>query len=306
MMRTSTTFAALAALAMGAANPAISRAQDETPTPAPVADDDAADQAAPAGRPPMGETVFDGDWLSVGVGAAYSPSYDGSDDYVVSVLPIVQGSLGGVDINPRPGGLALDFVPDAEDGPGIDLGIAARIRRNRASQIEDPVVASLGELDTAIEVGPTAGISFPGVLNPFDSFSVNVDAKWDVAGAHEGMVIEPSVTYFTPLSRGAVASLSLGTEYVSDKYADYYFTVSPADSITSGLPQFNADGGFTKVSATLLTGFDLNGDATDGGFALVGIGGYSRLLGDAKDTPFTSVRGDADQWFIAAGIGYTF
>ncbi len=252
------------------------------------------------------ETVFDGDWISIGVGAAYSPSYDGSDDYVVSVLPIVQGSLGGVDINPRPGGLALDFVPDAREGSGFDAGIAMRIRRARASQIEDPVVASLGELDTAIEVGPTAGVSFPQVLNPFDSLSFNVDARWDVAGAHDGMVIDPSVTYFTPLSRGVIASFSLSAEYVDDSYADYYYSIGPAGSLTSGLPQFDADSGFTKASATLLTGVDLDGDATNGGLALVGIGGYSRMLGDAKDTPFTSIRGDADQWFVAAGVGYTF
>lgn len=258
------------------------------------------------GPPDFGETIFDGDWVSIGVGAAYSPSYDGSDDYVISVLPIVQGSLGGVDINPRPGGLALDFVPDAEEGAGFDFGVAARIRRNRADQIEDPVVASLGELDTAIEVGPTAGVSFPGLLNPFDSLSFNLDARWDLAGAHDGMVIDPSVTYFTPLSRGVIASLSLGAEYVDDKYADYYFSIGPAASATSGLPQFDADGGFTKFSATVLTGVDLNGDATDGGLALVGIAGYSRMLGDARRTPFTSIRGNANQWFLAAGIGYTF
>nr|WP_137677712.1 MipA/OmpV family protein [Parerythrobacter lutipelagi] len=258
------------------------------------------------GPPPIGETVFDGDWVSIGIGAAYSPSYDGSDDYVVSVLPIVQGSFGGVDINPRPGGLALDFIPDTETGPNFDLGVTARIRRNRAGRIEDAVVASLGELETAIEVGPTAGVSFPGLLNPYDSLSFNVDARWDVAGAHDGMVIDPSVTYFTPLSRGAIASLTLGAEYVDDSYADYYFTIDAADSVTSGLPQFSADSGFTKASATILLGFDLDGDATNGGLSLVGIGGYSRMLGDAKRTPFTSLRGDADQFFIAAGIGYTF
>ena len=256
--------------------------------------------------PEFGDSVFEGDWLSVGVGAAYSPSYDGSDDYVVSVLPIVQGSLGGVDINPRPGGLALDFVPDAETGPGFDLGIAARIRRNRAAQIEDPVVAGLGELDTAFEVGPTAGVSFPQLLNPFDSLSFNLDARWDVAGAHGGFVIDPSLTYFTPLSRGVIASFTLGTEYVDGDYADYYYSIGPADSAASGLAQFDADGGFTKANATLLLGVDLNGNAADGGLALVGIGGYSRMLGDAKRTPFTSVRGDADQWFLAAGVGYTF
>jgi len=256
--------------------------------------------------PEIEGTVFDGDWLSIGVGAAYTPSYDGSDDYVVSVLPLVQGSLGGVDINPRPGGLALDFIPDAENGPGFDLGVAARVRASRARQIEDPVVESLGELDTAIEVGPTAGVTIPRVLHQFDSLSFNVDARWDVAGAHSGMVIDPSVTYFTPLSRGIITSLTLSAEYGDDDYADYYFSVDAAGSAVSGLPTFQADGGFTKASATMLFGFDLDGDATNGGLALVGLGGYSRMLGDARDTPLTSIRGDADQWFLAAGIGFTF
>jgi outer membrane scaffolding protein for murein synthesis (MipA/OmpV family) len=103
-----------------------------------------------------------------------------------------------------------------------------------------------------------------------------------------------------------VKSFSLGAEYVDDSYADYYYSIGPADSVTSGLPQFDADGGFAKASATVLLGLDLDGDATNGGFALTGIGGYSRMLGDAKRTPFTSVRGDADQWFAAVGVGYTF
>lgn len=256
--------------------------------------------------PPIEGTVFDGDWLSVGIGAAYSPSYDGSDDYVVSVLPLVQGSLGGVDINPRPGGLALDFIPDSRDGPGFDLGVAARIRANRARQIKDPVVASLGELDTAIEVGPTVGISLPRVLHGFDSLSFTLDTRWDVAGAHRGMVIDPSVTYFTPLSRGIIASLSLSAEYVDGDYADYYYSIDAAGSAVSGLPTFDAGSGFTKASATMLMGFDLDGDATNGGLALVVLGGYSRMLGDARRTPLTSIRGDANQWLVAVGIGYTF
>merc|ERR1712034_232159 len=57
-------------------------------------------------------TVFDGDWLSVGAGVIYGPSYRGSDDYVFSPIPVVQGNLGGVGISPRAGGIALDFIPD--------------------------------------------------------------------------------------------------------------------------------------------------------------------------------------------------
>ena len=248
------------------------------------------------------ETVFDGDWLSIGVGAVYSPSYRGSDDYVISPLPIVQGSLGGVGINPRPGGLALDFVPDADGEVAFSAGVAARVNRNRASQIEDPVVLSYGELDTAIEVGPTVGVSFPGVLNPYDSLSFTLDALWDVAGANKGMTVSPSVTYFTPVSRGAAVSLSFSATHIDDDYADYYYSV-PAGGV---LPAFQAGGGFQSVGVNLLGAVDLNGDIADGGLALIALGGYSRLLGDAKRSPFTSIQGDADQWMGALGIGYTF
>ena len=30
------------------------------------------------------DVVYDDTWISIGAGAVYSPSYDGSDDYVVS------------------------------------------------------------------------------------------------------------------------------------------------------------------------------------------------------------------------------
>lgn len=248
------------------------------------------------------ETVFDDNWVSIGVGAIYSPSYSGSDDYVVSPVPIIQGQFGGVRVSPRPAGAAFDFVNDDSDGARISAGIAARLNRNRADQIEDTVVLTYGELDTAVEVGPTIGVSFPGVLNPYDSLSVNIDAVMDVAGAHDGVIISPAVTYFTPLSRGIAVSLSVGADYVDDDYADYYYSV-PAGG---ALAPFRADGGWESVGVNFLTGIDLDGDLANGGLAVIVLGGYSRMLGDAKRTPFTSVRGDADQWMGAVGIGYTF
>ena len=260
------------------------------------------------GPPPeaLANSIFNGDWVMVGVGTAFSPSYDGSDDYNFNVLPILQGSLGGVGISPRPGGVALDFVDDPDEGIGLDLGLVARVRGNRTGNIDDPVVASLGELDTAVEVGPTIGISIPKVLIPVDSLSFGVDARWHVAGAHNGMVIAPSVTYSTPLSLGTFAALSFGTEYVDNDFADYNYSISAAGSAVSGLPQFEANAGFTQVSATLILGFDLSGNALDGGWGITTITGYTRLLGDAADTPLTSVRGSADQVFVAAGLSYAF
>lgn len=247
-------------------------------------------------------SVFDGDWLSIGGGVVYGPSYRGSDDYVVSPLPIVQGSLGGVGINPRPGGLALDFVPDADGDVAFSAGIAAKLNRNRASQIEDPVVLGYGKLDTAFEVGPSIGASLPAVLNPYDSLSFNLDTLWDVAGAHRGMTVTPSLTYFTPVSRGAALSFALSATHVDDDYADYYYSVAAGGPLAT----YQASGGFESAGVNLLGAVDLDGDLADGGFAIIVLGGYSRMLGDARRSPFTAVRGDADQWMGALGLGYTF
>lgn len=254
-------------------------------------------------------TVFDDNWLTIGGGASYSTSYDGSDDYVVSVLPLVQGKLGGISINPRAAGLALDFIQEAPGETGFSLGVAGRLNRNRATQIEDRVVEQYGELDTAIEVGPTVGVTVPGVLHQYDSLSLSVDALWDVNGAHEGMTINPSITYFTPLSRAMALSFSLSARHVDDDYASYYYSVPVAPAavaVADRLPVFAADGGFDKVGANLLFGFDFDGDLTNGGLAAFVLGGYSRMVGDAADTPFTSIRGSDDQWFIGGGLGFTF
>ena len=264
---------------------------------------------SPTPPPEAPPSVFDGDWMSLGVGGAYNSSYDGSDDYVFSPLPLIQGRLGGIALNPRPAGIALDFVPDGDGPVNFNLGVAARLNRNRVSQIKDPVVEAYGKLDTAIEVGPTVGISISKLLSDFDSLSIGADVLWDVAGAHHGMTINPSITYFTPVSRGAAVSFSLSARHVDDDYAAYYYSVPVAPgavAVSDRLPVFNATGGFDKVGANLLLGFDFDGDLTNGGLAGFAIGGYSRMQGDGADTPFTAIRGSADQWFAGVGIGYTF
>jgi len=76
--------------------------------------------------------------------------------------------------------------------------------------------------------------------------------------------------------------------------------------VASGLPVYDADGGFNSVGVNLLGGFDLDGDLTNGGLAIFAIGGYSRVIGDAADSPFVADRGSRDQWLVGAGIGYTF
>ncbi|MBL0924905.1 MAG: MipA/OmpV family protein [Sphingomonadaceae bacterium] len=263
-------------------------------------------ETAKADAPDRG--VFAGYWLTLGIGAGYGPSYEGSDDYVLFPAPIAQGSVSGFDFGARGPGLYVDLVRDGNSDRNVKFlaGPLVRVRLDRRSDIKDPVVRALGKEDVAVELGATAGVSFSKVLNPFDTLTLSTDIQWDVAGAHGGRLISPGISYSTPLSTAIFTSLSLSATHVDADYADTYYSIDAAGSAASGLPVFDAGSGWKSYGASFLGGVDLSGDARDGGWAVFGLVSYSRLTGDAKRSPVTSIRGDADQWFLAGGVSYTF
>ncbi|RZM09285.1 MAG: MipA/OmpV family protein, partial [Sphingomonas sp.] len=112
-------------------------------------------------------------------------------------------------------------------------------------------------------------------------------------------------TYFTPLSTKSAVGLFATAEHVSDKYARYYFNVTPAGSVASGLPTFNADGGWKNFQVGAIGTYALTGDLLHG-WKIVAGGTYSRLMNDFKDSPIVSIAGDRDQWLGTVGIAYTF
>lgn len=266
-------------------------------------------QGPPAGMPPF-RIVFDETWATVGVGAGIVPSYSGSDDYVLFPLPLIVGRVAGIGISPNGPGFNLDLLSQPPSfGPqktSFSFGPSFRFRNDRADRIEDEVVELATELDVAIEVGANAGVNFPGVLSRQDRLSIGAQVRWDILGAHEGMLFEPGITYFTPVGRGSALQLAVNASFVDDSFADYYHTVTPADAAATGLAQFTADGGLNSLGALGIMTFDLDGNLLNGGFNIYTVAGYSRLIGDAADTPFTAERGSANQFIGGLGIGYTF
>lgn len=256
----------------------------------------------------MGEdSVYDGDYVIIGAGAIRAPSYEGSDDYVLSPIPIILGRIQGIAITPRPGGLAADMIPDSESAKiGFVLGPVATYSFNRNRQVEDPVVRASGKLKASLEMGLNGGITVNRLLQDFDSLTLSADVKWGVNGAHGGMVFSPSLAYLAPLSRATFINVSVSAKYADDDYADYYYGVSPAQNAASGLPPFQAKSGWVRAGVSAILAYDLDGNALNGGPALLVLGSYTRLMDDAKRSPFTSIRGDADQWIGGLGLIYTF
>jgi outer membrane protein len=267
----------------------------------------AQEDQAPADERPN-RSVFSGDWVTVGLGAGLSPSYDGSDQYDLFPAPLVQGSVKGIDFGARGPGLYVDLIADGNSDKDVKFlaGPLLRFRMDRNGNIKDPVVRLLGKEDVAIEVGATAGVAFSKILNPFDTVTISSDIQWDVAGAHRGRIISPSISYATPLSTAIFTMFSLSATHVDGNYANTYFSIDQGGSIASGLPVFDAKGGWKSYGASLLGAVDLSGDARDGGWGIYGLVNYSRLINDAARSPVTSLRGDANQWFMAGGISYTF
>jgi outer membrane scaffolding protein for murein synthesis (MipA/OmpV family) len=269
-------------------------------------------QPAPTGAPlTFAKPVFDETWATIGLGVGLVPSYAGSDNYIAFPLPLIVGRVGGVGIAPNGPGFQLDFNSPAPSlaprtKPRVSFGPAFRIRNDRNFQIQDAVVEAAGTLDVALEVGGAVGVTFPGVFRQRDSLNVGVQARWDVLGAHEGMIIEPQIAYSTIIGRAARLQVQANAEIIDGNFAEYYFTVNPAQALASGLPVFNADGGLNRIGTIAILSYDLDGNALNGGLSLTGIGGYSRLIGDSADTPFTALRGDANQFILGLGLAYTF
>jgi outer membrane scaffolding protein for murein synthesis (MipA/OmpV family) len=255
----------------------------------------------------MAHSVFDGDYLIVGIGAVSMPSYEGSNDRAITPAGGVYGRLAGVEISPRAAGLALNFIQRHKGQRlSFNLGPVARYRSNRTRVIKDPVVKSLGKLDAVIEGGVSLGMTYQGVLNSFDRISLGTDVRWDVSGKGGGRVIAPGVSYFTPVSKGQVIGGRVGAEFVDRKYADYNYGIDAAGSAASGLPQYRGHGGFKEWNVAAFTAVDLDGNFLDGGFAIGAGVEYSRLQGSAADTPLTAIRGQRGQLVVGAGLSYTF
>jgi len=247
-----------------------------------------------------------GDTVTIGLGGAYLPSYEGSDNYRIIPAGVVRGRVKGFGFWSRGTQLFLDLIPESGNGVDFSAGPIAGVRLNRTGGIKDAQVKALGKLNTAWEVGGFVGIAKTGVFtSAYDTIGARVSYVKDVGNAHESHVITPAIEYGTPLSTRTYVGIGLSADFVGDGYARYYFDVSPAGSVASGLPTFSAEGGFKSWGVNLLAVQSLSGDLRRG-LAVAVLGSYNRLQKDFRRSPITSVAGSPNQWMGAIGLAYTF
>ncbi len=260
-------------------------------------------QAEAPARPPE-----DRNSLTLGLGGGIAPEYEGSGDYGFQPGGVIQGKVDGFDFQVRGPNIYVDLVRDAPDSKwNVIAGPVAQLRFDRTSRsdIDDPRVALLGTRDTAVELGGYVGIGKKGFLIPPFSLTFDLAFVHDVAGAHESFIMTPGVALSSPVSQRTFARLGISADYVGKGYGRSYFDVAPI-AAPGALPAYATQGsGFKSIGTTLLLTHDLGGDNRKG-WALFGLGGYKRLLGQYARSPIVRQAGDADQFLAVAGVAYSF
>jgi outer membrane scaffolding protein for murein synthesis (MipA/OmpV family) len=246
------------------------------------------------------------DSLTIGVGAALLPAYEGSARVQLSPAWGVRGQVSGFYFSSLGTSLYVDLIREAPDKLDLQLGPVIGANFNRHSRTHVDQVDALGRLDAAVEAGGFIGVGKTGVLTgKYDSISVRVSYQHDIAGAYKGYTINPSIRYGTPLSKRAYVGLSAGADIVGSRYANYYFGVTPAGAAASGLPQYALKGGLKSYGFRAIAARAL-GPKLSKGWVIFAAGGYTRMVGDFKRSPIVAVAGDPSSFVGALGVGYTF
>ncbi|CAN5228893.1 hypothetical protein BH09PSE3_BH09PSE3_11050 [soil metagenome] len=246
------------------------------------------------------------DTIIIGVGAASIPRYEGSSDNTFIPAAAANGTIDGYGFTIAGTTLSTDIIPYRNaTGGKLVLGPVAHLTLNRNSgkRVRDSQIRALGDIDMAVEVGAQVGFTQTGVItSDYDILTATVSAVYDVTGTHDSVIITPSISYGTPLSKKFFVGVNAAADYVGGKYARTYFGVTPAQSLASGLTPYTPGDGFKDVYVTGLANYSLSGDLRHG-LSLFGIVSYERLLGDFGRSPVTQ---DRNQMIYAAGLAYTF
>ena len=255
--------------------------------------------------------------LLVGAGVGFAPVYEGSDEYRAVYFPIIAPSFGATEGKRRFEFRGLDdvrihalYLDRLSVGPllgysfGRDDDDAARLR-------------GLGDIDSGFVAGGFVNYDFVDTADA--RIGVDVSFAAQVTGDDFGRSGFGATRFRTDTDYGSEIGAALsadvqatnrlrlagraGVNFASDDYMRTHFGVSRAQSVNSGLagvglPAFDADGGLKDVYVQAGATYALTER-----FELRATLGYSRLVGDAADSPVTA---DRDQFQGTLGAAYRF
>ena len=186
------------------------------------------------------------------------------------------------------------------DSPSWEFGPMVSYRFGR-SEVEDPVVNLLPEIDGGIEAGILAGWHYTRIEGIPYRIRLGVSVTTAISGGTTGSHVTPYASIWIPLSPELFLGLGGGFTWSSESFMQQRFGVSPEASAASGLPAYSASAGMRQYYLWPALIYRASKQWYVGGGAF-----YQRITGDGADSPIITQRGDPNQWSAGIGVGYSW
>ena len=225
------------------------------------------------------------DWsLSIGALGNHKPAYEGSDDYEWRAFPLIDVTVGDTFFLHARTGLGA-YVWNRN---GCKIGLAVGYTFGREED-DSSDLRGLGDIDD----GATANLLFEWAAG-----NVSLGARYEeqFTGHGTGFQVHLGLGHDLHVADKTILKPSIRTTYASADYMEEYFGISPGQSTRSGLPVYDAAGGFKSVGFHMMAIHRL-----DRHWGILAGAGYDRLVGDAGESPVVK---NENQYHISIGVSY--
>jgi MipA family protein len=244
-----------------------------------------------------GGTTHAGPTYTFGLGAAFVPDYEGSEDY--RAAPLWNLRVGNLYHHPDTflqvlgPTLRSNLLPDDH----WRLGVSGRYQPDY-DDVDNSKVQDLEDTDAVGLVGVTAGYDFRAERGR--DLAVELDAQYDALHGNGG-VLTPRLRWQAPVNERVVAGASVSATWGSEDYMGNRFSINAGEAARSGLDEYDADSGFKNAMVTGTVSYRFTE-----AWSLTGIAAYSRLFSQAADSPIVDDEGDENQFLGGLLVNYAF
>lgn len=228
------------------------------------------------------ERKIDSHW-TLGAGASMSPTFEGSDEYELNPIPLVDLKYGR-------------FFAKAGDGIGVNIVETRRFTAGASvdwmqGYDGDDVGSGIDDVDGALGARIFGAARLGGVV-------ASIAATQAVSETDRGLIVDATLSYPIHASERFTLAPSVGTTWANEKYMTGYFGVDSAEAAASGLRRYDAKSGLKDVSFRISGKYRITRS-----ISAIGSVGVSHLLGEAADSPIVEQETTPTGLL---GIAYTF
>jgi outer membrane protein len=229
--------------------------------------------------------------VTIGAEGSAIPEFEGGSRYMATGVPRLDVRTAGTPerfYSPHDG-----FGFGVIDTGNFRLGPVFQVRLPR-NEGDDFALHGLGNVDWTLEAG------LFGEFWPTHWLRTRAEVRQGIGG-HHGIVADLAADFIAPVTPQLTLSAGPRLTLETSEAVSPYFSISQQQSISSGLPVYDAHGGVYSWGAGAQAHYQWNPQ-----WATYTFIEYQRLEDSVADSPLVVERGTPDQIQVGIGITYSF